>query len=331
MSAIDPDGDEDTVIAELRETLDDEIKQDVSSLIQAWSTYRLLHPLEFHCSHHFPTTTTEFHSMMTLVLATLDAGATPNDGELMVQGLTPQSWMRLTMATLGAILRGAIHSPSVLQSGSCSFNGTDSFPIHPHLDHPLTEGGAIVLMTQQLGGLFASNRNHPDKLYPDSYFDKLTTLINANMYKVPAATPARPDAPLTEEDRVQAAVAARETIMLSEIEMIRLDPDRMVEIKEAVKAEIYTNLNTEALQNADEWRTLYKHEFVQAMHDAFETQYPGVHPGKGKAREAPPVTNSQVIRDAEPCIKAEVALQVEVHIKNIHKEIQDSIAEGDPF
>ncbi|KAH9011546.1 hypothetical protein EDB83DRAFT_2322189 [Lactarius deliciosus] len=125
--------------------------------------------------------------------------------------------------------------------------------------------------------------------------------------------------------------AVHQTLMLNEIELIRLDPDRMGEIKEAVKVEIFANLNAEALQNADEWRALYKHEFISAMHDAFEAQYPGVHPEKGKAREAPPITNSQVVREAEPRIRAEVALQVDARIKNIHQEIQDSIAEGDPF
>ncbi|KAH9045892.1 hypothetical protein EDB83DRAFT_2637966 [Lactarius deliciosus] len=331
MSSFIPDGDEDETIAELQTTLNEEVGRDVSSLIQAWGTYRLLHPLELRRNHQIPATNSEFHMMTTLLLTTLDAGAANHDGELMVRALTPASWMRLTMATLGAILRGAMRSPSELRKGSRSLNGIDSFPIHPQLDHPLTEGGAIMLMCQQLGGLFTSNRNHPDKSYPDSYFDKMITLIDANMYKVPTATSAQPNPPLTEGDRAQARAGARETLILSEIEVIRLDPDRMGEIKEAVKAEIFASLNAEALQNADEWRALYKHEFVQAMHDAFEAQYPGVHPGKGKAREAPPVTNSQVVRDAEPRIKQEVAIQVEARVKNIHQEIQDSIAEGDPF
>ncbi|KAH8987068.1 hypothetical protein EDB86DRAFT_3082448 [Lactarius hatsudake] len=46
--------------------------------------------------------------------------------------------------------------------------------------------------------------------------------------------------------------------------------------------------------------------------------------------KAPPESVPR-IADAEPRIKAEVAIQVEARIKNIHKEIQDSIAEGNPF
>ncbi|KAH8984639.1 hypothetical protein EDB86DRAFT_2833456 [Lactarius hatsudake] len=67
----------------------------------------------------------------------------------------------------------------------------------------------------------------------------------------------------------------------------------MTEIKEAVKAEFYTNLNTEALENAD------------------ECQYLGIHPNKGKAQAQPPVTHSQVVHDTQPHIQEEVKAQTQ--------------------
>ncbi|KAH8987067.1 hypothetical protein EDB86DRAFT_3082437 [Lactarius hatsudake] len=289
MSAIDPEGVEEEVLRDRQNILNNELTREVSSLVQAWSTYRLLHPLELWRDHQIPANLAEFHAMTSVVLTAIDAGITTHDGELMIQGLTPQSWMHLVMATLGAILQGTLRSPALTRMGARSMNGIDSFPIHPQLDRPLTEGGAIMLMAQQLGGLFTSNRNHPDKSYPDSYFDKLTTALDANMHKIPTASPPWPDTPLMEAGRIQVVAAARETLILNKIEMIRLDQDHMGEIKEAVKAEIFANLNAEALQNANEWRALYRHKFVQAMHDAFEAQYPGVHLGKGKVHEAPPV------------------------------------------
>ncbi|KAH8977620.1 hypothetical protein EDB83DRAFT_2537831 [Lactarius deliciosus] len=206
----------DTDVHELQATLTAEMAQSVTQLIQAWSTYRLTAPLEMRKDTELPTTDSEFTSMTAAFLTALDCGAAPQDGELAVRGLPPKTWMRLTMATLGAILHGAIRSPSTLRAGRRSLNGTDSFPLHPELDRPLTEGGAIMLMAQQLAGLFASNRNHPDKTYPDSYFNKLTTTLDANMYKIPTATPTQPDAPLTEADRAQAAAAARETLLISD-------------------------------------------------------------------------------------------------------------------
>ncbi|KAH8991314.1 hypothetical protein EDB86DRAFT_2830873 [Lactarius hatsudake] len=151
-----------------------------------------------------------------------------------------------------------------------------------------------MLMAQQLTGLFTSNWNHPDKSYPDSYFDMLTVALDANMYKIPTATPAQlATTPLTEVERAQAVVATHEKLLLEEIETIHLDPDCMTEIKEAVKAEFYTNLNTEALENAD------------------ECQYLGIHPNKGKAQAQPPVTHSQVVHHTQPHIQEEVKAQTQ--------------------
>ncbi|KAH8987741.1 hypothetical protein EDB86DRAFT_2832135 [Lactarius hatsudake] len=339
MSGYDPDGDEDDFLAEINQTLTAEIRQDVSAILQGWSTYRLLRPLELRKGHDLPTTTNEFHCMISTVLTAVDAGAATHDGETMVKGLTPQSWMRLTMAMLGAILRGALRSPSALRSGTRSLNGIDSFPLHADLDRPLTEGGAIMLMCQQLGGLYTTNRNHPNKTYPDSYFARLTTLLDSRMHQVPLSevsarpmTPARPaPAPLTEADDAQVKAAIRERLILAGIETARLDASVMNEIREAVKAEIYANLNAEALENIEDWRAAYKHEFTEAMHAAFEAQYPGIHPNKGKAKAIPPVTHSQVVREAQPRIQAEVKAQVDARLTNIHTEIKDSLAANDPF
>ncbi|KAH8977306.1 hypothetical protein EDB86DRAFT_3167203 [Lactarius hatsudake] len=328
MSTYDPDGDEDEFLADLNQTLESEISQDVSAALQGWSTYKLLHPMELRKGHELPTTAKEFNCMVSAVLTALDAGATSHDGETMVKGLTPQSWMCLTLVTISAILRGALRSPSAIRSGSRSLNGIDSFPLHQDLDRPLTEGGAIMLMCQQLGGIFSSLHNHPDKTYPDSYFDRLTTLLDSRMHQVPTVT-GQP--PLKEEDQAQISAATHERLVLQGIETMRLDLEAMCEIKEAVKAEIYANLNAEALQNADDWRVLYKHEFVEAMHDAFEAQYPGIHPNKGKARANPPITNSQVVRKAQPRIQEEVHIQVEARVADIHQEIKASIANQEPF
>ncbi|KAH8984486.1 hypothetical protein EDB86DRAFT_2833509 [Lactarius hatsudake] len=305
MSAYDPDGDENETLAEINEILMEEINRDVSSILQGWSTYQLQHPLELRKGHELPTTASEFNCMTKTVLSALDAGAATHDGETMIKGLTPQSWMRLTMATLSAILRRALRSPAALWTGARSLNGIDSFPLHKDVDHPLTEGGAIMLMCQQLGGLYRTN--------------------------LPEPTPAPPPAPLTEADRAQVTAAVRERLILDGIEAARIDQSFMAEIKEAVKAEIYANLNAEALDNAEEWQALYKHEFVEAMHAAFEAQYPGIHPNKGKARAQPPITHSQVVREAQPRIQQEVQLQVDARIADIHQEIKASIAANDPY
>ncbi|KAH8979381.1 hypothetical protein EDB86DRAFT_3088979 [Lactarius hatsudake] len=262
MSAYDPDGDKDEFLADLNQTLESEISRDVSAALQGWSTYKLLHPVELRKGHELPTTAKEFNCMVSVVLTALDARATSHDGETMVKGLTPQSWTRLTLATI------------------------------------------------------------------NSYFDRLTTLLDSRMHQVPTVT-GQP--PLKEEDQAQISAATHERLVLQGIETMRLDPEAMREIKEAVKVEIYANLNAEALQNADDWRALYKHKFVEAMHDAFKAQYLGIHPNKGKARANPPITNSQVVREAQPRIQEEVRIQVEARVANIHQEIKASIANQEPF
>ncbi|KAH8982543.1 hypothetical protein EDB86DRAFT_3086048 [Lactarius hatsudake] len=333
MTGYDPDGDEDGFLAEINTTLEAEIRQDVSAVLQGWSTYKLLHPVELRRAHDLPTTANEFNCMVNCVLTALDAGAASHDGETMVKALSPQSWMRLALAILAAILRGALRSPAALRSGSRSLNGVDQFPLHKDLEHPLTEGGAIMLMCQQLGGLYTSNRNHPDKSYPDSYFNRLTTLLDSRMHQVPLSSPQAPttSTPLTEADKAQVDAATRERLILAGIETMRLDADAMQEIREAVKAEIFANMNAEALENIDDWRAVYKHEFTEAMHDAFETQYPGIHPNKGKTKATAPITHSQVVKEAQPRIQEEVRIQVQARISGIHDEIKQSIANGEPF
>ncbi|KAH9005495.1 hypothetical protein EDB86DRAFT_3177262 [Lactarius hatsudake] len=333
MSGYDPDGDEDEFLADINQTLDAEIRQDVSTVLQGWSTYKLLCPVELRKGHDLPTTANEFNCMVNSVLTALDAGVASHDGETMVKGLTPQSWMRLVLATLSAILRGALRSPSSLRTGSRSLNGVDTFPLHADLDRPLTEGGAIMLMCQQLGGLYASNRNHPDKAYPESYFTRLITLLDSRMHQVPLPNPATHSAPtpLMEAERAQVTTTIRERLILEGIETARVDERTMTEIKEAVKAEIFANMNAEALENIDDWRAVYKHKFTEAMHQAFEAQYLGIHPDKGKHRVEPPLTTSQIVRDAQPRIQQEVRLQVEARIAGIHDEIKASIAVNDPF
>ncbi|KAH9030716.1 hypothetical protein EDB84DRAFT_1439054 [Lactarius hengduanensis] len=247
-----------------------------------------------------------FHAAAALIISLLDGGASLDDGDLMASGLTPRSWMRLSLGILAAMIRGTLRSPSYMTKGTKFMNWhphPDLFPINNALPRPLTEGGALMLMCQQLGGLYTSNHNHPDKKGSD----------------------------ITEGEVAQAKAEAQEAIRSAKQEIIRLDPARMQEIKDAVNAEIFANLNAEALQNIEEWRTLYQHDFAETMHTAFEAQYPGIHPDKGKAWAPPPISHSQVVRDAEPRIKAEVQALVNKHIKKIHQEVQDSLATGNPF
>ncbi|KAH9019958.1 hypothetical protein EDB84DRAFT_1565886 [Lactarius hengduanensis] len=169
--------------------------------------------------------------------------------------------------------------------------------------------------------------------YPESYFQKLITVINANTRRVPYASQAQVGTPatmptmaLTNDQRAQVIAEARELLFNEAREALRVNDTEMTALKEQVNQEM------RALNNADDWRDLYKHELIEATHEAFERQYPGLWPqGNGKGRAVPPLTTSQVVRDVQPRIKAEVAAIVDQRIRNIHQEVKESLEANDPF
>ncbi|KAH9175644.1 hypothetical protein EDB89DRAFT_2066544 [Lactarius sanguifluus] len=341
----------DRINNEINADLVNELAREVTQAVVGWGAYTLVNNLDLRKEHDLPFDARTLHAAVSTTLLTLDIGGAKADGETAVAGLTPGSWTRMVLGLLAATIRGALRSPSYVARATKSLNWrVDLFPIHTGLDRPLTEGDAIILMLQQLQGIFSSNnRNHTRGRdfapFPDSYFDRLTRFIDQRFERhaeenhglaahdprdLPAGPPA-PQAPLTEDQRRQADARARETLFHELIESYRLDETIMNQIKAAVKDSIFDDLNTEAINNADEWRAVYKHEFVEAMHEAFEAQYPGIHPAKGKQRAEAPITTSQVVRDAQPRIEVEVKAQVAARITTIHEEIQQSIAAEEPF
>ncbi|KAH9161993.1 hypothetical protein EDB89DRAFT_2154490 [Lactarius sanguifluus] len=342
------DDDWDPALDKVQDTLKDELARDVVEQAIGWGGYTLVDNLDLRKNHDLPFDGRMLHAAVATTLLLLDIGGAKEDGETASAGLTPSSWTRLVLGLLAATIRGALRSPSYVTRSTKSLNGrNDSFPIHPELDHPLTEVGAIVLMCQQLGGMFESNANHSMgrgyPRFPDSYFERLTRTITNRIDRFETAYPplaahdppslpaADPVVPLTEEQRRQADARARETLYNETLEILRLDGQVMAQINNSVKDGIFADLNAQAIENAEEWRAVYKHEFVEAMHEAFEAQYPGIHSGKGKSKAEAPLTTSQIVRDAQPRIEAEVKAQVAARITNIHKEIQESIAAEEPF
>ncbi|KAH9165951.1 hypothetical protein EDB89DRAFT_2076296 [Lactarius sanguifluus] len=338
----------DNAIDKVKEDLANELTKDVVEQVIGWGAYTLVDNLDLRKAHDLPFDGRTIHAAAAATLLTLDVGGAKEEGETAVAGLTPSSWTRLLLGLLAAAIRGALRSPRYITTSTKSLNWrNDMFPIQAELDRPLTEVGAIVMMCQQLGGLFESNANHSMgrgyPRFPDSYFERLTRTITRCIDRFdreflrlpshdPADLPALPLAePLTEAQRRQADARARETLYQEILETLRLDGVTMAQISASVKDGIFADLNAQALENADEWRAMYKHEFVETMHAAFEAQYPGIHPVKGKARTNPPITTSQVVRDAQPRIRAEVQAQVNARIRNIHEEIQESLAAEEPF
>ncbi|KAH9173530.1 hypothetical protein EDB89DRAFT_1905226 [Lactarius sanguifluus] len=342
------DDDWDNALTKVRGDLANELTKDVVEQAIGWGAYTLVDNLDLHRVHDLPFDGHTIHAAVAATLLTLDAGGAKEDGETAVAGLTPSLWTRLLLGLLAAAIWGTLRSPHYITRSTKSLNWqNDLFPIQSELNRPLTEVGAIVMMCQQLGGLFESNANHSKgrghAWYPDSYFERLTRTITHRIDRFngefprllshdPPDLPAPPPAePLTEAQKEQAMAKAKETLYNEMLEELRIDEQTMAQINASVKDGIFADLNAQALNNADEWCAVYKHEFVEAMHSAFEAQYPGIHPNKGKAQAMPPITESQVVQDAQPRIQEEVRLQVQARIRNIHQEIQESLVAKEPF
>ncbi|KAI9430610.1 hypothetical protein H4582DRAFT_2086581 [Lactarius indigo] len=326
------DADESKELNSLADLLAEELSQVVGHAALGWGGYRITNPLPLCKDPDLPVVPATFHAAANLVLTALDAGAAKQDGELITKILTPHSWMRLTLAVLSAIIRGALRSPAPLKNKTMPINNNpDTFPIHQDLLCPKNEGGAAILMANQIAGLFGTASNHPDSDMPESYFDRVTDLVY-NKLPHSKTRPAPPKTPaLTEQEEAGLWRQARETLLAEYREEIRIDDIAMQQIKDAVKAEIFANLNQEALSNLDEWREVYCREFVDAMHSAMDTLNPGlgdVARLKGKAKGDPlPPTVSQVVRDAEPAIRAEVQARVSEYKAQIDEDIRKGIME----
>ncbi|KAI9429921.1 hypothetical protein H4582DRAFT_2064452 [Lactarius indigo] len=326
-------GDEETAdLNSLADLLAEELTQAVGQTALGWGGYRITNPLPLHKDSDMPVATETFHAAASLVLTALDAGAARKDGELITKILTPHSWTRLTMSVLSAIIRGALRSPAPLKNKTQPLNNNpDSFPIHQDLLRPKNEGGAIILMANQIAGLFGTAGNHPDSAMPDSYFDHITNLVYDKLphSKKTVAAPVPPA--LTEQEEARLRNQCKEQFLTEYREQIRLDMVAMEQIKDAVKAEIFANFNQEALSNLDEWHAVYRRKFVDAMHSAMDVLNPGLGDvarlkGKDKA-PPPPLTTSQIVRDTEPAIRAEVQARVNEYKTNIDEEIRKGIME----
>ncbi|KAI9437140.1 hypothetical protein H4582DRAFT_2058095 [Lactarius indigo] len=326
------DADETHELDSLADLLAEELSQAVGHAALGWGGYRITHPLPFRKDSDLPVAPETFHAAVNLVLTALDAGAAKKDGELITKILTPHSWMRLTLAILSAIIRGTLRSPAPLKNKTLPINNNpDAFPIHQELLRPKNEGGALILMANQLAGLFGTASNHPESDMPKSYFDRVTDLIynklpHTTFRRAPPENPA-----LTEQEEDALRRRTKEQFLADYREEIRTDLIAMQQIKDAVKAEIFANLNQETLTNLDEWREVYRREFVDAMHSAMDVLNPGLGDAarsKGKAKADPlPLTVSQVVRDAEPAIRAEVQARVSEYKATIDDEIRKGIME----
>ncbi|KAI9429448.1 hypothetical protein H4582DRAFT_2149692 [Lactarius indigo] len=295
-----------------QQALLDEFVRDIPELMIGYANFYLKSDLPMRNGHSFPLDQDYLNLCFETTLTALDAGTALKDGETAVTGLTPQAWYRLVMASLSSIIRGMLRSPAYVKAGTKSLNfSPDSFIISNKLDRPLTEGGAVMLMAQQLAGMVESNRNHPDKSFPKSYYERQLELLKEGLRKAAEQQ--------HKLDQMHAPTNANETEATVKKEIYELTKQEMLsdlrlraEIQDKVREELYKTFQEDACRNIEEWRLTYHRELMDALRQdvANSKIQTGTDKGKSKA-PPPPVTMSQALQEAEPAIRAEVRRRVE--------------------
>ncbi|KAH9053368.1 hypothetical protein EDB87DRAFT_1581038 [Lactarius vividus] len=201
--------------------------------------------------HDSVVNTNHFQTATLLVIQALDAGMANHASETSTTLLTPDSWFRLTSATLASILRGKIRSPSDAIKGNKLVNTNDSFNIYKNLQHPITQGNSIKCMAPQLAETFDNTRRNLIKQLPAEFFDQILDIRTKTLTK---AAEAQAELDFNTSDYTQ---TVRNKLLN--------DKDTLDRIHEEVKNSIFAKLNKEAMEDLNTWREIYREEFKEVM------------------------------------------------------------------
>ncbi|KAI9431790.1 hypothetical protein H4582DRAFT_1217372 [Lactarius indigo] len=281
------------------QVLKEEFAREINDVVMGFSQYYLTGPLQFRFDNDFSFRQENLHTAVLLTIQALDTGAAFKEGETAVSMLTPQAWHRLVMATLAAIIRGHLRSPSRATNGNKSLNWTvDSFIVSKDIPKPLSEGGAIRSMALQLAGYYNTNRANPLHTSPEEFFDSLVEKQTNTLRRI--------------ADRISPNTQPiRDELMK--------DEGTMAQIREAVKKSIFDSLNAEALNDLDTWREIYREEFKEVMQKYIAANNFGQidpvflksnHKGKKRAKSATPELEAD-LEHIERLMRADTQAQID--------------------
>ncbi len=269
-----------------------QLASDVPQTAIGYGAYYLKSPIMCHPDSDLPYHTEVMNHAIMAVISALDAGVGEHPTDIIFRALNAPSWPRLTMAILAAIIRGTLRSPRKMMTGSKSLNNIpDQFSTHQDITRPLTEGGAIICMAEQLAGLFDQKRNRVLKDAFDHVWEKgtkaATDLAHTRLRGL-----ANPSNATIKEVTDTTRRHLEDKIRVD----LELDMRLRSEIEAHVKEEMYTLLKNESLADIEEWRRVYREELLDAMRSAVKAPTVPIGP-----------SSSQVLREAEDRIRLEVA------------------------
>ncbi|KAI9433721.1 hypothetical protein H4582DRAFT_2101369 [Lactarius indigo] len=285
------------------QTLKEEFTREINDVVMGFSQYYLTGPLQFRFDNDFSFRQENLQTAVLLTLQALDTGTAFKEGETAVSILTPQAWHRLVMATLAAILRGHLRSPNRATNGNKSLNWSiDSFVVSHNIPKPLSEGGAIRSMALQLAGYYDTKRANPLHTSPEEFFDSLVEKQTNTLQRIANRT-------------TSITQTVHKELLQDEVEMAA--------IRDRVKKSIFDSLNTEALNDLDTWRGIYREEFKEVMQKYIAANNFGQidpvflksdHKGKKRAKSATPELEADMER-IEQLMRTDTQAQID-HLRN---------------
>ncbi|KAI9437927.1 hypothetical protein BJY52DRAFT_1229961 [Lactarius psammicola] len=246
-----------TMIQDLRE----EIGRDILEGASGWSEFYLKDMIKLRVDSSIPANVQDFNDSMGMVLSALDVGL---DDDLQTKGVTPSSWFHLSAALLAAMTRGVLCSGGPKVKGRVKLiPDEDHFRVAPGLGMPVTEGGRIIVMARHLAELFEQFDKGDNPPFIE-YFNNLQKVTQSHIRRVVKLAAVEEYQKSTEDESTIREIVM-EDMANQLINQLKDDPGAQEQVEKAVRERMMKKLETECIDNIDEWRTVYRKGLAAAL------------------------------------------------------------------
>ncbi|KAI9433761.1 hypothetical protein BJY52DRAFT_1198533 [Lactarius psammicola] len=275
-----------TMIQDLRE----EIGRDILEGASGWSEFYLKDMIKLHAGSSIPANVQDFNNSMGMILSALDAGL---DDDLLMKGVTPSSWFRLSVALLAAMTRGVLCSGGPKVKGRVKLTpDEDHFRVAPGLGMPVTEGGRIILMARHLAELFEQFDRGDNPPFIE-YFNNLQKVTQGHIRRAVKLVVVESYQQSTwDEETVREIVM--EDMANQLINNLKDDLTAQAQVEKAVQERMMKKLENKCIEDIEEWRTVYRKGLVAALR------------AKATGTDILVLSHSQIVHECSEEIQAQV-------------------------
>lgn len=209
-------------------------------------------------------TSDEVNASTMMAATLLDAGLSNNAINVTQRGLTNTSWFRLAHTLMGAIIRGAMRSPSFRKLGRNSLNHVaDHHFSPPGGPQPLTHLQLMQAMAHQLSRICDTNPEN-EQYQPTNMYDTTLQHLAEQMHTV-LKDQARES--ITQEDRDAAKLRALQELDKEYEEVLRQDPETQVNLEARALERITNKLAADSQEISEDWKRLWEEGYRAAILD----------------------------------------------------------------